>query len=86
MKIRWLPEAVLDDEDAWKGVTEIAGEIARRANRTSAKIGISYDRLDEPKVVRIGPRGAAAIPVEYGTVDTPAKRYVKKAIDSMRIR
>jgi hypothetical protein len=66
----------------------IAGSIARQANQTSAKIGITYRRNYRGRgddVYTIVPAGAAAIPVEFGSFRTPAKRYVKRALDAHRI-
>lgn len=76
-------EAVLEDEMVWDGVAQVAASISRMANDTSAKIGITFNRIGD--VIRIGPRGAAAIPVEFGSVNSPAKRYVKRALDAHRV-
>lgn len=76
----WNREAILRDENVWKGVEEIAASISREANATSAAIGITYRRLED--AVRIGPRGAPAIALEFGTISQPARRYVKRALDA----
>lgn len=75
-------DAPLQDEQAWEAVAQVAASISRQANQTSAKIGITFNRVDD--AIRIGPRGAAAIPVEFGSRYTPAKRYVKRALDAHR--
>jgi hypothetical protein len=81
--MRLDPDAVRDDPQVWENVEKVAASISREANRTSAKIGITYNRLGD--AVRIGPRGAAAIVVEFGGRSHPARRHVKRALDAHRI-
>jgi hypothetical protein len=76
--------APLEDEQAWEATAAVAASICATANQTSAHIGITYNRIGDK--ILIGPRGAPAIPVEYGTYRTPAKRYVKRALDAHRIK
>lgn len=82
---RLNPDALKEDPKVDAALRQFAGEVAREANRTSAPIGITYRRT-EPGVVRIGPRGAAALPLEVGTSRIPARRYVKNALDRRRLR
>lgn len=85
-KFKWHPPAEPPDE-AWDGVKKIAGKIARQANtNTTAPIGITYNDIGSGRnrVIRLGPRGAAAIAVEFGTAVLQARRPVKRAIDKMR--
>ena len=81
-------DAVLEDPGAWDLVRETAKKLAAAANQTSAKIGITY----EPKGtgvpaegrILVGPAGAPAIALEFGTRYQPARRYVKRALDAAR--
>lgn len=85
-KFKWTPPAEYPEE-AWDAVKKIAIGILRDANNnTSAEIGITYNDVGEGgnRVIRIGPRGAAAIPVEFGTATVQARRPVKRAIDRFR--
>lgn len=87
MRIKWDRAALFHDEDVWEGVKDLAGRISYRANQaTSAEVGITYNDVGsgESRRILIGPRGAAAIPVEFGTSKVPAKRYFKRTIDGMR--
>jgi hypothetical protein len=77
-------DAWKDDPLTWEGLRETAGKISLDANRTSAMIGITYNDTEDG--VLIGPRGKAAIAVEFGHRSAPGKRYVKKAIDRARVR
>lgn len=78
--------AILSDEGVQKAVEDVARSISKQANRNStAPIGITYRRIDD-ETVRIGPRGAAAVPIEYGTKDFPARRPVKRALDAHEVR
>lgn len=74
-----------DDPEVMERTRQLAGEIARDANRTSARIGITYEDLPDGSGVRIGPRGAPAIAVEIGTAQLPARRPVKRALDRRRL-
>jgi len=77
--------AILDDREVKAAVEDAASAIARTANaNTRAPVGISWDRLDD-QTVRIGPRGAAAVAVEYGSRYAPARRPVKRALDTHRV-
>lgn len=80
------PDAARDDRQVLAAVRAIAGRIAREANRTSAEIGITYRDLPDGSGVRVGPHGAAGLPLEIGTRRIPARRYVKRALDARRIR
>ena len=82
-------DAPLKDPGAWRLAREVAGKIAASANRnTSAEAGITY----EPKGtgvpaegrILVGPTGAPAIALEFGTRYQPARRYVKRALDAAR--
>ena len=75
---------IVTERGVQRAVERKAGEICVDANQTSAKIGITWRRTSETTVL-IGPRGAAAIPVEYGTARTPARRPVKRALDRHRL-
>lgn len=79
-----FPNAPREDPDVLEHVREVAGAVAGEANITSAPIGITYRDLPDGGV-RIGPRGAAALPLEIGTRKIPARRYVKRALDNRRI-
>jgi hypothetical protein len=80
---RARPEALLEDPKVWDTLRKIAGEVARDANRTRrAKIGITYRDRDDG--VLITSRGAPAVALEVGTSSQPARRYVKRALDSRR--
>lgn len=81
-------DAPFNDPKVWANLERIAGRICYDANQTSAKIGITYRTLGTgtDKRVLIGPRGKAAIPVEYGTYFMAGKGYVKRALDRARVR
>lgn len=80
------PDAVYDDPAIMAAVRALAGAIAKDANQTSAAIGITWRDLPDGTGVRIGPRGAAALPLEIGTARAPARRYLKRALDRRRVR
>ena len=77
-------DAVFEDPRAMQSVRNVAGEIAKDANKTDAKIGITYRDNDDGKSVRVGPRGAPAIVVEVGGKRHSARRPVKRALDRRR--
>ena len=75
---------ILSDPGVLAAVESVATEIVKDANaNTSAPIGITWERRGD--VVHIGPRGAAAIAVEYGSYLLPAKRPVKRALDTHQV-
>ena len=83
---RWTPPAEFPEE-AWDGVKKIAGEISRDANNnTDAPAGFTYEDMGSGKdrVIRLGPVGAAAYPIEFGTRAIPARRPFKRAADKHR--
>lgn len=85
-KFKWTLPAEWPEE-SWDACKEKAGEISRLANRnTSAPVGITYRDLRSggKRVIRVGPRGAAAIPVELGTRRLRARKPVKRALDQVR--
>lgn len=77
-------DGMRDNPQTLAAARDLAGEIAREANQTSAKIGITTVEVDGK--IRIGPRGAAAVPTEVGTRRLSARRHVKNALDKRRIR
>lgn len=82
------PDAPKQDEQVWRAILGIGRQIAEAANgNTSAPIQVRAHFIDRgaDRRVRIGPRGAAAIAVEFGTAKTPAHRPVKRALDRFRI-
>jgi hypothetical protein len=84
--VRLKESAILSSESVQRGLEDLAGSIAKQANSNSdAPIGIGWFRPDE-KRVRIGPRGAAAIVVEFGGRSHQARRPVKRALDAHEIR
>ena len=84
--VKWfLPDEA--PESAWADAKEVAGRICAAANRnTSAKVGITYrdTERDGRRVIVIGPRGAAAYPVEFGKKGLRPRRQAKRAIDQAR--
>lgn len=84
--IRLRREALKEDPGVLTETRKVAGAVAHDANRTSAKIGITYRDLPDGEGVRIGPTGAAGLPTEIGTRRTSAHRFVKNALDKRRIR
>ena len=78
--------AILGSEGVQKAIEDAATSIIKQANRnTTAPIGITWRRVDD-ETVRIGPRGAAAIPVEWAPRHVPARRPVKRALDAHEVR
>jgi hypothetical protein len=79
---------ILSEPAPWEGTRVIAGLMARDANdATSAKIGITFVErgTGKDRKVVLGPRGAAAVPVEHGHQGVPPKRPVKRTIDRYRV-
>lgn len=76
-------DAWKEDAHVWENLRNTAGKISMDANMTSAPIGITYN--DTENGVLIGPRGKAAIAVEFGHRNVPGRRPVKKALDRARI-
>lgn len=88
MPITLNERAPLEDNRVWNQVLDIGRQIAREANRnTSAPIGIMahFEGRGADRKVVIGPRGAAAVPLEFGTARLPARRFVKRALDKFRV-
>lgn len=82
------PNAPKEDEQIWRAILALGRKIADEANgNTTAPIQVRAHFVDRgpDRRVRIGPRGAAAIAVEFGTAMFPARRPVKRALDRFRI-
>jgi hypothetical protein len=80
------PAALKEDPAIREALRRFAAEVTREANRTSARAGYTY-RLtegDDGPMVRIGPTGAAGLPVEIGSRTVSARRHVKRALDAQR--
>jgi hypothetical protein len=78
--------AILGSAEVNAAAEAVATSIVKTANRnTSAPVGITWRRVDE-QTIRIGPRGAAAIAVEYGSRMLSARRPVKRALDAHEVR
>lgn len=71
---------LMEDPGIAEGVGRLAGDVARDANQTSAKIGIITYRHPDGVLVTTS-RGTPALALEIGGAATPAKRYVKRALD-----
>jgi len=82
-----LDQSAMLGSDGVKAAAEaVATSIIKTANRnTSAPVGITWRRRDE-QTIRIGPRGAAAIAVEFGSRSLSARRPVKRALDAHEVR
>lgn len=87
MPITLNPDAPREDERVWGNILDIGRRISKIANKTTAPIGIMahYEGRGKDRKVRIGPRGAPAIALEFGTARSPARRFVKRALDKFRI-
>lgn len=84
-RIELNPAAAVQDPGVRRALEELATDIVVDANRaTDAPVGITWNWMGD--VIRVGPRGAAAYPVEFGTSRIPARRMVKAALDRRRIR
>lgn len=80
-------DKIFGNEELWQSARTLAGQIARDANdATSARVGITVEDKGSGRSRRIliGPRGAAAIPVEFGHRGVPGKRFFKRTIDRLR--
>ena len=88
MPITLNADAPFEDEKVWNAIHKIGRQIAGEANKTEAKIGITARRRGRGRDRRvvITSRGAPAVALELGTATQPAKRYVKRALDQVRIR
>lgn len=78
-------DAILDSPQVLRATKQLAGDLAAETNRTSAEVGITYRVQEDRRTVRVGPRGAAALPLEVGTRRIPARRTFKRALDRRRI-
>lgn len=89
MPITLNPDAPKQDEQVWRKVLDLGEQIADQANaNTSAPIDIvaHFEGTGPDRVVRIGPRGSSAIVIEFGGASHVARRPVKRALDSFRVR
>jgi len=78
--------ALKEDPEIRAALRRFAAAVTGEANRTSARAGYTYKITegDDGPVVRIGPTGAAGLPVEIGSRTVSARRHVKRALDSQR--
>lgn len=88
MPITLNPQAPFEDERVWGNIHKIARQIAVVANKTTAPIGITARRTGRGRDTKIliTSRGAPAVALEFGTARSPARRFVKRALDKFRIR
>lgn len=80
-------DKILETESVWDGTKKLAAEISTDANNaTQAPAGFTYNDLGSgrDRVIRLGARGAAAYPVEFGHQGVAAKRPMKKTLSRYR--
>jgi len=83
-RVRIFEDRILADRGVSDALEKVATAIVRTANRNSgAPIGIKWERHGD--TILIGPRGAAAVAVEFGSRFLPARRPVKRALDTHRV-